>query len=402
MRIAVLTSAIALALLVSRPGVVMAQGIYVYPAEIKFDDVLRGGDYFRTVGVVNNNDSDTNYRFETNGEMAQWLSFVDSEDRTTIVPSLLVPAHSEGRVLARVHVPSDVPNGTYKAGAVVLATVSAGTQSGSGSTVNIGAQIAIEANVTGTQQLAGSLLDMTVTDTEVGLPLDIRSRFQNSGNVVISPQIGVTVLNNKAATIDQKTFADQAIYPNEIKTILSQWDTSNALPGDYVGHVTVNFGGLDLGGRDLPFKIFQRGTLTRQGTLETLKLANRPDPGGLAKIEATVVNTGQIESKMVFVGEFFRGSTLVKAVTSLEGRVARGESGTIEIYLDVPQAGKYTLKGKANFEGKESEVKELTFRVGNEGGISVFTWVLIVAGGAAAVLVLGGGWMVRRKRMAAR
>jgi len=43
---------------------------------------------------------------------------------------------------------------------------------------------------------------------------------------------------------------------------------------------------------------------------------------------------------------------LVKAVTGVEKLVPKGKQDSLEIFVDIPEPGEYTLKGKVNFEGK--------------------------------------------------
>ncbi len=385
----------ALALLLFGAGLARAEGIGIYPTEISFDDALRGGDYFRTVGVVNDSDFQRVFSFKPGGEAGQWLSLVDMTDRTKVVDSVLVPPHSDGRVLLRLSVQPDVANGQYAGTVTVLgeaAPVELGGGAGAG--VSVGGEISIEVKVTGTQNIAGSLIDVATSDTEVGLPLQVRTTIQNSGNVRIQPQIGLAVVT-QATVVGQTTFATDPVYPQEIKTLISQWDSTNAATGDYVARVAVNFGGLDLGRRELPFKVFPRGTLTRQGVLDSLELVSQPKPGSAAKVIATFRNTGQIESRAAFVGELYRGSELIQGVTSPEKFVAKGDTGSLEVFLNIPKAGTYTLNGKVNFEGKESEVKELTFRVAGDSSLPIWLWVGVVAG--VIVAAMAGRSLLRRR-----
>ena len=61
------------------------------------------------------------------------------------------------------------------------------------------------------------------------------------------------------------------------------------------------------------------------------------------------------------------------------------------------------MKGKVNYEGRETDTQEFSFKIGDEAGTSTLTWALMVAGIAAAIVVMGaGGWMVRRRWLAAR
>jgi hypothetical protein len=297
-------------------------------------------------------------------------------------------------VYARLSIPSDVANGDYNGTVLVLADVSQAGDAGSG--VSIGAQIDIEVSATGTQKLSASVVDVNTTDTEEGQPLQIKAVIDNTGNVQVTPQATVSVTGTvevAASVID----ADP-VPADETRTALFQWDTARTPPGDYVAHVAIAATGLDLGKRDLPFRIVPRGTLTRDGRLEELKLVNSPTKGAPARIEADFVNTGQIESRATFVGEFSRDGKLIQAIQSPERLVPQGERATIDIFVDIPDTGSYTLKGKVNFEGKESATKELTFEVKSSGGGSNLATVGAAGGGAIALAAVVGFTFVWRKR----
>jgi len=393
---------LALTALWSPAQVVEADGVGVFPAQVSFEEVLRGGEYFRSLGVQNESDSEKTFQFDKDGPMAPWMTFVDPIDNTKVIERLQIPARDQARVYVRLRVPSDAPNGLHKASSLVAGLSVRDPQGrGSQSNVNVGVEVPILATVTGTQRIAASLLDMTVEDTEVGIPLLIKAKIANSGNVQFKPLIRGSFVDDKGRNVDSQTFLlEEGVAPQETKTIIAKWDTVNALPGRYVATIEIEFGGLDLGKRQLPFGVLQRGAFTRQGTLESLKLVNKPNPGETAKITATLANTGKIESKSVVVGELYRGSTLLKAVTSQERLLPAGAVGTTDLFLEALEKGSYTFKAKANFEGKETETQDLVINVGVSPSEGLNPWLIIGAGAAilsVALLVfakggLGGPW----------
>lgn len=377
-----------------------ADGIGVYPADLAIDNALRGTEYFRTIGITNDADGARTFSIEASGEAAAWVSFVDISDRTTPANKVDVPARSEGRVFLRLRIPADAPNGTYS-GRVLIVTAGGKVEDSSGSAVNVnvGAEIGLTVVTTGTQRLGGELVDITVADTETGHPLQVKSIIQNSGNVQARPQTAIKI-STSATVVDESTLDGDPIAPNETRTVVTEWDTAKAPPGAYLASVSVALGGQSLGSRQLRFRILPQGALTRQGSLERIELLNKPEPGTAAKLRATFVNTGQIDSRVVFVGELYRGDALVKEVTSPEKLVPQGQFGSLDVVVEVPQRGSYTLRGKANFEGKESEVKELRFTVGTSSGRTEYLLAGAASGGTI-VLLAAAIAIVRRSRLRA-
>lgn len=387
--------AVACALLIS--GMLVhsahADGLSVFPVSLEFPDTFRGGEYVSTVGVLNNSDAESTFVFEKDGNAAQWITITDAADRTTEVTELVVGPRGRGQVVAKLAVPRDTANGSYRGTLTVLRHQATAGDPAKGSAVSIGAQLPITVRVTGTQKLEGSVADVSLSEVEVALPLETVVAIQNSGNVVVVPEISVSVSTPGGPSASQ-TFAEETIYPGETKRVPTRLDTSKLTPGDYTARVQVMFGTKDLGTTEKRFTLHPRGTLTRRGVLDSLTLTNPPEAGGTAKIVARIRNTGQIDSKALFIGELYRGSTLVKAISGIERSIARGDETTLDVFVDIPSNGAYRLTGKVSFEGNESEPKELTFQVG--AGLPMY----LIGGGALALVVLAGGaaFIVRSRR----
>src|SRR4030042_5526213 len=88
-----------------------ARGIGVYPAEIDFGETLRAGEYFRTIGVLNNEHSEQAFRFEFDGEGGSVLSVVDPDDRTQVLDVVHAPSKDQARVFLRLPVAPRAPHG---------------------------------------------------------------------------------------------------------------------------------------------------------------------------------------------------------------------------------------------------------------------------------------------------
>jgi hypothetical protein len=377
-------------------------GIGIYPSTVEFGQTLRGSQYFRTVGVMNSGDSEQTFRFDIDGDAAPWLSLVNPQDRAQVLDTVAAAPHGEARAFLRLQVPEGVPNGTYTGAVTVLTSVGdTGAGEGAGASVSVGAELEVTLEVTGTQSIAGSFTDAAAMDVEVGSPLRIRTTIQNSGNVQVNPQIALEVADPTGAVVAQTTFSGEVVYPNETKVLVSEWDTTGQALGGRVARVGVKFGDLDLGSKQANFNILAVGTLTRQGTLEGITLENAPYVGVVAKIGAHFRNTGQIDTRATFLGEVYYKSALIDTISTPERLVQQGEAVAFEAFVDVPDAGTYTVKGKVNYEGKETEEKELTFDVGGLGGgegLPLWAWIVIGGGSVVgAVVVVGGSWVLARR-----
>jgi hypothetical protein len=153
------------------------------------------------------------------------------------------------------------------------------------------------------------------------------------------------------------------VFPGEVGLIASEWDSSLLDTGDYQARVNVRFEDMEIGTRNIGFSVLPAGTLTRQGELRRMDLAVVPGPGELAKLNVIFRNTGQIDTKAKFVGEMYFNEKLLDVVNSEEFLVPTGEQATLVTFARVGEEGAYSIKGKVNFEGKETDLKEVSFDV---------------------------------------
>lgn len=380
-------------------GEVQAQGIGIVPSLIELDDVLRGGEYARTLTIVNQKAEEVTFGMVREGETAEWVSLHPLDDPATSLEQVVAPPMSDTRVMFKVTVPADSPNGPHS-GVFFLQPLAAEEEEEGESRLGVRINLAVTLNVevTGTQNLSAVIQDMYTLDVELGYPLRIWTVFRNDGNVKAQPEIRLAVLDAEGVVVGEASYTDTIVNPGQGERILLEWDTSEQSTGDFIAKVAVLLGESEIDVRELELKILPIGTLTRRGRLDELILENAPLPGAVAKITARFSNIGRIDTRAIFLGEAYRGSTLIEAVSSSEILVPIGGTDKLEIFVKVPESGTYTVRGKVNYEGKETEVMELTFEVGTDEGIPVWVWIG-VAGGAivGAGAVIGGRRALRRR-----
>jgi hypothetical protein len=414
-----LVAVVALAAAIMTPGTRPADaaaGVASYPDRINYQEVLRGTDYVRPVSLVSGYDVDAIYTFEFEGDTADWVEIVDMETREPLPDEIPVRPQEFTTIGVSVRVPDDAPNGAYQGSVNVVLTPAdpeavafegvPEDDEGSRSAVGTGVVILVDMDVTGTENIAAEYLTFRASDAEPGIPMRFAADIRNTGNVLVNPVITVEMLKD-GEVFDTVVVDDVPVPPGELTTVNGSWDTTNADVASYVARASIQFRDLDLGTKEADFDVFQRGQLTRQGQLVRMELPNgTPPPNGVAQVDVWVQNTGSIEARAVFVGEFYKGEDLLEVVESLPRLLIAGESGVIEVFLDVGDPGVYTLVGKANFEGKDTESQTLTFEVIDPFAVlqpeeSGTPWVLY-GGIGGGVLVLAAGFLLFRRRRGAR
>lgn len=376
-----------------------ADGLAVGPSALEIKDALRGGDYERLIILFNPGDEETTYTLGAIGDAGAWISFWDINALDTSVERVNMPAHDEKSLLVKITIPPDAENGQHEA-IIIVASVPSKSNQGGGQAVSISAQVHVTVMVTGDQLLMGTVNNISTTDTEVNQPLQIKISFKNTGNVVAKPQIAVEISSN-GDIIDSISFEDAQIKPEKVEVIPVEWDTTGRQAGNYSAHVVVSLDGTTITEKDLEFALLPLGTLSRSGMLTEISLQGEPKEASLVVILATFVNTGQINTRAKFVGEVYCNSDLIDVVESDEILIAVGESDVLRSYLRLENSGKYQIEGYINFEGKKTEVKKLSFSVGNTGDeaeseSSPMGWIGGIAAGIAGLII--GILTLRRMR----
>jgi len=341
-----------------------AIGIGISPAELKLDDGLKGSEYIRSFTVINPTSEMNNYTFFTEGEIKGWIEFYDYNKQDEKINSLEISADNKSPVLIKINIPHDAINGNYSGKILVRTTPTTENDGSSGSTMIVGAPLAIKINVTGDQIIEGVVTGILVHDNEINYPIRIETLFRNYGNVVVAPKINIQI-SQDGNNVDSFTYEDSKVSPGELKIIETKWETkASNVPGDYIATVTVSLEGRKLESENLPFKLFPIGTLTRRGNLTDILIEGDRAVGSLVKVNAHFQNTGEIDTDAKFVGEVYKDGVLVDKITSEELHVEKYMSTVLVSYLKLESTGDYLIKGKVIYSGKETPVKEVSLKAG--------------------------------------
>ncbi len=197
-----------------------AIGIGIAPNTMEISSALRGTDYDRPLSVFNTGDSANNYSLSANGEAGGWISFYEISDTEAPVNVTSIDGKSKRSFIVRISVPDDAPSGTYNA------TISAKTIPNSDSTNNsisavLLAKTFVELDVTGEQIVDGAVSTITIEEnTEPGYPLRIGTSFKNTGNVMASPEVSVSIEKDGEA-VSRFTYTDVKVKPSMTETIFA-------------------------------------------------------------------------------------------------------------------------------------------------------------------------------------
>lgn len=352
---------------------VSAGGIGVAPSRLELSQAMRGGEYDRSIWIFNPGDEPAGYSLKTSGPGGEWLRFYDGPRSAKPVEAITIPANDKKEVLVRFTIPEQAANGTYQASIVVgsappeLNLGSGGTSTNAGQgAVSVEAESIATIEVTGKQIMSAVVDEFVATDTEVNYPVRVNVHVRNTGNVTARPNIATTVYQG-SSLIATETFNKGEVKPETKEAIPVELSTKGWREGDYIAKMKVSLGdsstrtGEIIAEKDVPFKVLPVGTLTRAGELVELSREGETVAGWTIRINATFVNTGQIETPAVLTGEAYRDGALVSNIDSREVLVLPRQRSDLLSYLKLEQPGNYVVKARVNYGGKQSNEREFSF-----------------------------------------
>jgi hypothetical protein len=349
-----------------------APSVGAYPTVIHFDQALRGGDYVDTFGVLNGTGSGEYFSFGLAGTTAPWLHVVSSANHSTGITKVWAPGGPRpSTAVLELQVPPTLANGIYK-GELTIASVLPKVAHKSQTPVGLGAAIDVVVDVTGTEVVAGALVNAYTTypKIEVGSPVNVFVVVKNAGNVAEQPGFALEVskAHTETAQYSWHGTTGPGLLPGQTGLYEVAWpgaSTETQTLGKYSANVQVAFGKRQIGSAALAFDLVPYGSLHRGGKLLALKLANHPQVGYSAEVQADVKSSGEVQQETSFAGQLFFDGRLAKEVKSpVPILLQPGQNGTITMPVLVPKNGVYRLTGTAIFAGAQSSPETLTFRVG--------------------------------------
>ena len=242
-----------------------AIGLSVTPLSIKVNSIPRDVQFNTTITVYNSDIEEDTFILNSTGDIADWITFYSFENNSVQTNYLVVPGNGYNKFIANIKIPKDVPNGNY------ISKIYVGTSTYNVSVANISGlsmriPIDVSLNVVGEQTVAGKVFDIIIPDVELYKLLNIIVDFQNTGNLVVNPDIRVSI--KKGDDIVANFSHNQtSVSSGERKNIKVDWDTTFQDVGDFTANVKVYLDNILLDEKNLNFKILE-SPLTDEGEIE--------------------------------------------------------------------------------------------------------------------------------------
>lgn len=369
-----------------------AVSIGISPAELDFENVLKGGYAEGTVAVSTSNEEPLDFLIWAEGQIGDWIEFEPSENLTFSRDQMR-------RITVIVRPPGNVANGVYT-GSIMVSTKSAEPEGGDfGVGVTTGTASDVTVRVTGEEIKKASIQSMEVRDTEEGSPVEFSVSVMNEGNVIISPLIKIEISRKgQAGILKSISHSQTSVLPTKMSIIRVKIETDGLEIGEYSGKVQVFLGEEKLSEQVLAFSVLERGSLSKRGVLQ--KIWNEPwvNAGEVVKIDAYFENSGEVLFTGKFKGEIRKEGRLIEVVESEELEVPIGKTVVLSAYFKPESPGQYVMGGYVVYGGKTTETKESFINVNPAGAITppreTDPLVLALAAGAAVIVII---FLIRKR-----
>jgi len=394
-KLSVLLVVVTLLAMICQPA--MASGIGIGPNEITIDQATRGGTYDRTLTLFNPGNNGVNVNIRTDGVAGDWINLYRFDDRHNPITEMYIPAKSNSQLVFRAIVPSDTPTGTYQA-RVIAETRSEEIIGGVGTVLRARSTVTI--HVTGSEIVSGTVETITIGNTETGVPLVINTRFRNTGNVIVTPEVHSTIKKD-GNVIGEAKSSEKQVIPDTSEAIMVEWDTEGIEPGTYTASVVAYLRGQTIASQEIGFEIFPYGQLSRDGKIDELKYEGMMRVGTPIKLSSIFTNTGRISTRAVLNAEIYRNGNFVNVISGDTVLVPVGTHAELFSYVTLDEPGEYQIKYWALYEGQRTETQERSLTVSGaeqqtQSQSSPLSPISVIVASMMLVLFATGGRLKRR------
>ena len=360
---------------------VVENSLTVFPTTIDVE-VRRDEVVDRTIGIVQTGAERREVSFEISGDAAPYVSIhgvasgseIDRIEAEDGVPTFVV---------MRFAPVGPLPDGQLTAGVEIVAQ---------GAEVAIGSMIGVELDVGGDHVVRARVLEVaTAGSVEIGRPFRLTATLDVEGTVVLEPEISL-VLTSATATEELRAHPPP-VEPGTGRAVQASWFTGSWTPGRYDGEVVFGAQGVEIGRAPVSIEVVPAGTAPRAVEVLSAEVIETSRPGGIAKVAIQVRNVGAFEGRAVFVGDLWRGATVVAPLRSDPLVIAPDATAELIVYARTDEAGAHRVRGRANLDGADSSEFAIEFDV--DGSAEPVWWFLTAIAGA---MCAGGAIAWRRHR----
>jgi hypothetical protein len=360
--------------------------------DVFFSKMIRGGYAEKFIHLSSSEAVTISSKITVSDSIAEWVTF----EQGTVVD---VPQDTDVKLRMIVRLPDNIANGVYNGTITIIAEPkeSSGDENTMGVVSGIILRTSIE--VTGEQIYAFSVGEISVGNTEFGIPVQISAKIKNNGNVAVKPLVKVSISDNDGREILAYDYKNTTILASESKNIIFAVPSEAIKESQYWANVSFYYedGKLVKDAR-ITFDVLEKGAFRIKG--ELVQVINKvwAKVGDVVKIDAIFENQGELITNAKFQGEVYLGDTLVSTITSEQLSVSPGEKVNLTTYFTPEKGGKYLVKGYVVYSEKLSEIKESVINVNSSASTPLSSTSLLIISAIGIAIAIGIVMIVKRSK----
>lgn len=240
----------------------MASAIGQTTDPIVIDNALRGGEFQKTMIVVNNDNENVEVKLSAEGQIAGWTKFYLPSDLKNPIQEFSLEKDVQANIVVVFTVPKDTANGDYTGFVGAGRKIGASTASKDESSVSVEQKINRDVTIKVTDKEVVKLLVSVIPekyDVKSGENLSVRFIYDNQSNVAMSPQIQFRIKQN-----DKTVYNAIFPYPDgeDLVRPLAQHEipalkipTSGLASGRYIAEMDFFHNGKSVATQDFKFTV---------------------------------------------------------------------------------------------------------------------------------------------------
>ncbi|MFC1618025.1 hypothetical protein ACFL2B_01970 [Patescibacteria group bacterium] len=365
-------------LLVSATSLAATTGIS--PPVVEAPLILRGIGQEKTVRISVKDVPETDIVFDVSfrGEYANFLNGPKS---------LVIPA---GRQVADYNFeinPKDAPTGDYEAYIDFVHDFGGKVEGGTGMEISTGVTAIVRFSVVGEEVISFKIDDLSVRDSEVGLPIYPSFFVNNEGNVFWKPdsiQMTATHIDDGSIFQDFEIISEEIPQMEPGRAQSALLEVEHELPiGKYKAEADFYYRGEKVSTlQSDEFDIFAPGTLQQQGELVSAWTDKQVyQPGEVINLEALFENTGTIVVKGFLNSRIYdEQDSIIDTFRSEDAIVETGQEETFAEEFRIFEPGLYTIPVYVEYGNKQTVEKTVTISIEEAKISAIFVqwWLLLL------------------------
>jgi hypothetical protein len=309
------------------------------------------------------------------GDAASWLS-VDQTDRPPGFDRIVVGEDGRATVSITATVPADAPNGEHTAAIEV-------TASDQGADIITSVLVPVIVAVTGDAVVSGTADLVAPAVVAEESPVPILASVTNTGTVIGVPVLAYTITSDDAIVANGTATGD-AIKPGGTTEVRLEADHPAQAGSTVIVDVVVTINNTVIATSSHTIDVVDAGTASGGVTDVSLEVAESAGPGGVARVVASLSNSGPSDLATVFRAEITRDGLAIGEIESIRLLVAPGTTASVDLFVPIETDGTYEVSGRWEGQAPSSEDVTLSWTVGSAAPVS-----LLLAAAIISIVIIG-------------